>query len=380
MAALEFEWIDSDTGFQALAADWRDLETRARPHAPSRRFVWQHAAWTCVSAPRGCRLRLLVGRHQGRVVLILPLVEEGAYLRFLSSEKFEYRDILVEDSMSADSWADAALATIRTLPGPSCLDLRNIPERSTIASALARTQVGGQRVTEESPVIHLNRYATWDDYTRHLPARMVADQKRQWRRLGQLPGGFVFRTVGPDDVGPVVDWIFDHKLRWAAARNLSVGVLPQEGYQCFIKAILSDALVRDRAVLCCIAGEDRIASAGFGFIQDQRFNFYMFAYDADFGALSPSRLLLEGLIKWCMNRRLTMFDFLPGHEAYKRVWADDAVPVFDVLIPLTLRGRLRLFWSRHAVGWLTGLQWLRRRYESLPAPLRSRLRRVLLAE
>ncbi len=380
LAAIEFEWIRTDAGFQALAVEWQQLCGRARDHSLSRRFAWQWLAWTCVAAPRGCRLRLLVGRVDARIVLILPLMQEGIYLRFLSSEKFEYRDILVEDAAQTDVWVAAALTTMRALPGPACLDLRDMLASSTLGSVFASLDSGGLKRIDESPVIRLDRFACWDDYARHLPARMVADQKRQWRRLGRLAGGFAFRVATIDEVGPMVDWIFTHKLRWAAARGMQVGVFDSDGYRLFSKSILDEALAEGRALLCCIDGEQGVASAGFGFIHDNRFVFYAFAYDAEYAALSPSRLLMEGVIRWCLESKLSTFDFLPGDEAYKRVWADDTLPVIDVLLPLTLAGRTRLFWSRRAVGWMARKHRLRSGYDRLPASLRSRLRELLLAD
>ena len=377
---IEFEWIGSDAGFRALAPTWQQLCGRARPNSLSRGFAWQWAAWTHVAAPRGCLLRLLVGRVGERVVLILPLVREGTYLRFLSSEKFEYRDMLVEDAVQADTWVAAALATLRALRGPACLDLRDIPASSSIGRAFAAMQAGGLRRIDESPIIRLDRFDSWDEYARHLPPRMLADQRRQWRRLARLPGGFAFRIAAAEEVAPMVDWIFTHKLRWAAARAVQVGVFDSDGYRDFVKSVLCDAMADGRAMLCCIDGEPGIASAGFGFLHDSRFVFYAFAYDTEYATLSPSRLLLEQIVRWCLARRLSTFDFLPGDEVYKRVWANDTLPVIDVLMALNLRGRIRLFWSRNAFDWMVRSRWLRDHYDRLPPAHRARLRRLLLAD
>ncbi len=380
VAKIDFEWIATEEKFQALAPQWQQLCDRARTHSLSRGFVWQWAAWTHVAAPRGCLLRLLVGRVDNRVVLILPLVREGIYLRFLSSEKFEYRDVLVEDAAQADTWVAAVLAEIRALRGPACLDLRDILASSTLGRAFATLETGGLRRIDGSPIIRLDRFAASDDYSRHLPAHMVADQRRQWRRLARLPGGFAFRIAAVQEIEPMVDWIFTHKLRWATERQIQVGVFDSDGYRRFIKSVLGDAMTEGRAMLCCIDGEPGIASAGFGFIHDDRFVFYAFAYDNEYASLSPSRLLLESLIGWCLDQKLSTFDFLPGNEAYKRIWADDTLPVIDVLLALNLRGRFRLSWSRRAFGWVVRSRWLRSRYDLLPPRQRARLRKLLLAD
>ena len=49
---------------------------------------------------------------------------------------------------------------------------------------------------------------------------------------------------------------------------------------------------------------------------------------------------LERLVHLCFERGLHTLDFMPGEEAYKRIWATDYVQTESYTGPLSWRGRL----------------------------------------
>lgn len=310
-----FSVVTDATKFRALEADWRNLCGRAAPTNVFRLFDWQWRAWQHIASVQGCRLRILVGRIDARVVLIWPLVLDGPLLRFLCSEKFEYRDILVEREREAPAWIAAAWRHAARLPGGHALQLSDVPAGSVLGGFLDGSTLRGLRRELGSPVIRLDRFAGWEAYAASLPKRLIADQKRQWRRLENMAGGYQFHIVSHAvEIDALVDWIFTHKLAWAAERSISTGIYSKASYRTFIKDVLESYLASGRLLLCRLSVEDAILSAGFGFVHPERFIFYMFAYDAAYGGLSPSRLLMERMIRWCMECGLASFDFLPGPE------------------------------------------------------------------
>jgi len=376
-----FTTVTDTAGFRALEADWRELCQRAAPHSFFSLYDWQCHAWQHIASARGCRLRILVGRVGTRVVLIWPLVLDGRWIRFLGSEKFEYRDILVEQGTEAARWIAAAWQRASRLAGGDMLELREIPAGSLLEDFFGRSVRHGLRRELASPVIRLDRFAGWEAYAASLPKRLVADQQRQWRRLAKMSGDYRFHVVcDAGEIDSLVDWIFTHKLAWAARRSIDTGIYPTPAYRGFIKAVLHDCLASGNLMLCRLGTADDILSAGFGFVHAGKFVFYMFAYDARYGALSPSRLLMEQMIRWCMERGLTVFDFLPGQEPYKRVWADGEERVVDCFTPVTLLGHGRMVWMSYVVGPLASQDWLLRWYFAVPRPLRMALRRSLAAD
>jgi CelD/BcsL family acetyltransferase involved in cellulose biosynthesis len=380
-AVIRFSVITDSPGFRALEADWRALCERASPHSFFNLFDWQWRAWQHVASARKCCLRILVGRVDERIVLIWPFVLDGRLIRFLCSEKFEYRDVLVEQGPRAASWIMAAWRYVRRLPGGDVLELRNIPASSSLCGLLDEKIPYVLRRDESSPVIQLDRFSEWAAYAASLPKRLVADQERQWRRLHALPGGPQFHVVSDAaEIDVLVDWIFTHKLAWAAQRCIETGVYPTVAYRNFIKSAVHDGLASGNLLLCRLSAAGEILSAGFGFVHGTKFVFYMFAYDAAYATFSPSRLLMERIIRRCMELGLTRFDFLPGPEHYKWVWADTSEGVVDYLIPVTLLGHGRMFSSRYLLALLSSQRWLAPCFRAIPAFLRRLAWRRLAAE
>lgn len=377
MGAISFTWCRNEASVLALRQEWEALGLRARAHLSTVLFSYQWAAWRHVARPRGWQLRVLSGRSEGRLVLVLPMMQRRRRLRFLGSEKFEYRDVLVEDGPQADAWIGEAVGHLARCPGVAVLDLQDVAADGALGVALSRLALSGAQGRSESPVIRLDGFAGWDDYARSLPKSLMADQKRQWRRVEAGAEPMRFRLVEAGEADRLLDWMLARKLRWAAARGIDPGIMATQDYRRLLKALVGDAMARKAALFGRLGSAGRIASAGFGYIEHDRFVFFMFAYDEDLATFSPSRLLQEELIRCCFACGVALFDFLPGEEAYKRVWARDAVPVLNLLVPLTAPARARIVWSRKAVPWLARQTLLRIGYDWLPRRVRQGLRWAL---
>ena len=59
----------------------------------------------------------------------------------------------------------------------------------------------------------------------------------------------------------------------------------------------------------------------------------------DLGYTSPGDFLFFENIKEASERGFDLYDFSVGDEPYKRLWCDLETQNFDVLLPLTLKGR-----------------------------------------
>ena len=90
--------------------------------------------------------------------------------------------------------------------------------------------------------------------------------------------------------------------------------------------------------------------------------------------LSPARLLLERLVRWCFDRGLAEFDFMPGDQEYKAQWSDGELPVIDHHVPIGVIGRAKLAWHVSGLATLARHPGLRALYQRLPPSIRRRLR------
>ncbi len=367
--------------FDALGPAWDDLYRRAGIDNLFMRFDWQRRAWEAVGAS-GCRsLRVLVGRVPGGAdapaALIWPLVRDGCYLRSLSSDTVEYRDILVSPGADAERWLAAAWAVVSRMPSIHCLLLQDVRQDSQVA-CLLRGKAGAKAVTP-SRYLRLGHFGSLAAYLETLPKHMQADQRRQWRRVAAR-GTVQYRRV-EDDAGllTTLEWLFEQKLQWAETKGHPSDKLRSAAYRAFIKDVCRSAQVAGELVATALTVDGQTISAGFGFRVGATFIFYMFAYDAAWENYSPSRLYLERLIGQCVEEGISVFDLMPGAMAYKEVWGNASVDVADYFVPLSIVGSGLVAWHASGiVNWLQGGP-AHRAYGKLPAAIRRPITRRLLA-
>ena len=79
--------------------------------------------------------------------------------------------------------------------------------------------------------------------------------------------------------------------------------------------------------------------------------------EGNWGKYSPGRLLLEHLIEWSIQNKLKVFDFTIGGEHYKKDWCDTETPLFEILKPFTLKGKMYVM-AQHTKQTVKDIPWL----------------------
>ena len=105
---LTIEILEGQEGLDSLEVDWTALCERVAAYHCSQTFYWAVHAWRYVARRGGCRLRILVGRNQGRLALVWPLVIRRHGLWSLADwlgSTYEYRDVLVEQNPVSEEWS-----------------------------------------------------------------------------------------------------------------------------------------------------------------------------------------------------------------------------------------------------------------------------------
>lgn len=376
-----FDVVRDEAGLLALAPWWQALVNGMADAQLHQRFDWQWQAWDSTVRALGHELRVIVGRRKGVPVLIWPLVRDGDHVSFLSCGQTEYRDIIVADD-APDAWLDAAWRVAIGMAGANCLILPDVRADARLAALLRRQAAHAYRVQRRTWLIDIAAFADFDAYWAARPKRLVADQRRQWRRAAELPGGVRFEAAGRTaEAEAWLDWFFTAKLAWMAGRGISTRAFGSPEYRDFVRGTTQDAMARDGLLVGRLVSGDGadIVSVGFGYVMAGRFVFQSFAFNPAYQAISPSRLLLEHLVRWCFARGLSTLDFLPGDTAYKEQWATGTLEVVDHLVPLSLLGRAKLAWHTLALGPMARHPGIRGLYQRLPAGLRERMRGTMAA-
>lgn len=349
---LCFSVIEDSAAFLELEPDWRELYRRVGTSHYCQDFSWCWRVWECVASRWGRRLRLIVGRQAGRVVLIWPLMLEGRVLRCLSSDTLEYRDVLVEESEYTDLYLKYAWNVAVHIKGVDFFLFQNSRSPSNLERLIAYAgRLNWSRRFDSDPVIRLAGFEGWDAYAATLRKSLVGDQKRQWRRAGLALPALEFVVVrGAGDIDGLLDWMFFHKFGLLDRKGIGGRSFRSAEVRDFFGGIARDALERDALYLSKLCAGPDILSAGMGYKFGKRFLFHMFSYDRTWENLSPSRLLLEKTIRWCFDNGIEEFDFMPGGGDYKLLWTNDRVGLCSYSAPKNLRGALAEGFNKLVAG------------------------------
>ena len=377
LSDFQVEFVRDEAAFAALATAWRALERRCGEALSALGFDETWRAWTLVARPLGARLAIVVGRQDGAVVLIWPLVRRGRMVEALGGNPSGPNDILLAPDPCQAARAEAAWQAMRRALGGSCLVLRGVPETSPIL------RLGGHRrrfrAQHQVWIIRLADWGGWERYEKHLPRRLLADQRRQWRRVAELEGEVRFRRARTrDEAAAQLEAYTALKQHWLAARGISNQQFSPGPYRDFEQANRLALFDAGKLLVGRLGSEEATLSVGYGIVRGERFLFEGFVYDQRFARLSPSRLLLEHLVRWCFEQRLEVFDFLPGDVAYKQQWGEAREAVFEQIMPLDAWGQALAMWHHGGLRRLARLGWLRAAYRRLPRRLRHAAQRLLL--
>ena len=379
-ADIRFEFVEASDAFRAIETEWRDLCARTTGHGYFQRFAWQWRVWQHVASARGRRLCILVGRSEGRIVLLWPLMRDGRQIRLLASDKVEYRDLIVEDGPHAKAWMAGAWDTVRSMKNIDVLLFQDVRSGSNLDQLLRSHCTKGWKHDRRSHVIRLDRFDGWDDYAKTLSKKMISDQRRQWRRIAADGAQVRFEILNSkEDVQEGLDWMLHHKLAWLRASGINDDTFGSPEYTDFIHDVVQNAFDAKYLFFSRLRVGEITVAAGLGYKCGSEFTFHMFTYDAAWQSYSPGRLLQERIIRWCFDNGVALFDFMPGEEGYKAIWANDEFWVTDYLVPLTLRGAAIIRWHASGLSTLAEKDWLKHVYRCLPRGVRRRLNAALLA-
>jgi CelD/BcsL family acetyltransferase involved in cellulose biosynthesis len=148
----------------------------------------------------------------------------------------------------------------------------------------------------------------------------------------------------------VLDAFFKQKS--ARMRTLGVSdVFAEPGVRRFIEAAATEQLGDGSAVieLYALSVDDMIVATMGGIVGDGRFcAMFNSILPGRYAVESPGEQLIVNLVRQCCGRGLNTFDLGIGESRYKRLFCEDAEPLFDTYLPLTKAGHLL------SVGFKTG--------------------------
>lgn len=165
-----------------------------------------------------------------------------------------------------------------------------------------------------------------------------ADSRRQMRRLAKI-GNLRFKVAGDfSDVNVLTSKMIEQKARRyqeTGMRNLFEDDMYRKFYLNTAKDLVQTGFVHVSGLFL----DDVIIAIHLGLIYRNRFYYLMPSFEGgSWARYSPGRLLLEYLIKWCLDNRIEVFDFTVGDDSYKYYWANQEMKLYEYYESANLKG------------------------------------------
>lgn len=354
MSCLSFETVVDEEELQALEPEWRALFGRRSGQRYFQSFGYVLRAWQHVARPRGHRLCVVVGRRDGKAVLIWPLARHKNGLarmaEWIGGEHSHYQDVLVEDGPEAGAWTEQAWNHVLRTQGVDIMWLNHMNDDAALRPLIHRMQ-GVATFAEEAPYIEWSDWSDWPAYYRERSRSLRKDLRRRRRRL-EDKGEIEFRILTTrDEVVETLDWMLEKKTGWMERKGLRMhkGGLDTDDTQAFHRAFIADACDDGIVRLAALTVDGEAIAADLLLLCGRTLVDYMAAFDHTWEQFAPGKLLQEDVLKWS-REQCDIYDFMPFGESYKYLWAPKYRNTTTYLIPCSAWGRIMVAWRRSRVG------------------------------
>jgi CelD/BcsL family acetyltransferase involved in cellulose biosynthesis len=343
--------IRDRTGFDALEVEWTALFERVgRPEQLFQTFEWL-SCWADHFLDATDSLRIVVGRRDGRLVMVWPLMETQGPLGFtklawMGEPVGQYGDALIEPGPAARASLAAGWRAVRALNADAAL------LRKTRADSNVATLLGEEALLCEQTLAPFARFGGKADFTAalsHRSAKTQSSRRRLLRRLKET-GVIAFESGADTASAPkLLRRAFAMKREWLLRRGLYSGPIESDAMLAFFVDFATRAPKQVTTLIDAIRRDGEAVSIGVTLACKGVGFGHILAHDTDCDKQGAGVLLAEHVMKSCFERGFERYDMLAPYDAYKSEWADDSVPVADYVMGFTPRGRIfARLWSSAA--------------------------------
>lgn len=222
------------------------------------------------------------------------------------------------------------------------LHLRDVPREGDVLDTLtqclrAQGFLVGFDHPMDSPYIPLP--ASFDDLFQRLDRHFRQNLRRRRRRLaehGEL--GFEVVTGGDDLDAALEDALVIEAAGWKGHGGTAIRSRPDQVgfYSAWVRLLARDRRLR----LCFLTVGGRRIAFHLGFVSRRRYWLPKCGFDESFRECSPGQLLMEDVLRRCMEERLEGFEFLGHAMPWKHDWTPLVHPHANLwAFRTTARGR-----------------------------------------
>lgn len=315
-----------------LGGEWRALCAEGPSSDPFFRPEWIEA-YLRAFEPKA-RLRVVVVRAEGRVRLILPLVEERATLRGFPVRKLRAaagvhscRFDLIHGEGDPAPWIRAAWSHLRETGGWDVIELCDVP-RGGAGEALAKLAADdghpvGAWESMRTPFVPLAGVKGIDEVMARTGSHFRANLRRRTRRLAET-GPLRLRKIDaadPEELGRFYDL---EKRGWKGAKGTAIAC-DRRTLQFYGEIAAWGAKEGILSLRALMAG-DSVIAMHFGLTAGGRYLLPKPAYDPAHASCSPGQILLHEVLRDSIDRGLRELDFLGPWMDWKADWTKEVRP------------------------------------------------------
>jgi CelD/BcsL family acetyltransferase involved in cellulose biosynthesis len=180
---------------------------------------------------------------------------------------------------------------------------------------------------------------SWAMLEQGISASWRKDIRRLARRLGERAPWRYVECDTPDQRAAAIDFVLRHKAAQLADDADALANHRRVFAPLARTIFVGETVGRARIHVATIEAEGRPIAAHLGFVDRERFYYYVPTYDPAFQAFSPGNLLMFELLRRACEMRVPVFDLLRGDYAYKGRLTDQAVELASYVEALTIAGR-----------------------------------------
>jgi CelD/BcsL family acetyltransferase involved in cellulose biosynthesis len=240
----------------------------------------------------------------------------------------DYLDLLLPSETRAARSATAVLLDWLIQAGNwDLLDFPTLPcewpTAELLTSAAAQRGLRTLQIrTHRRPFIALN--GTWESYLASRPAKLRYNLRARQRRLAKMGDMRYGHYTSPDQVTEQLGRAVEvHAQRWRGQHTSTIFSSSVRARSFYAEAIRRMA-GRGWLDFSTLELDGRCLAFCLGFTVQDKFYYYLPAFDPVYARFAPSTLLLAHLIETAFARGLREFDFMLGEEPYKEQWASGA--------------------------------------------------------
>ena len=310
----------------SLAPEWGALCAEGRHNQPFYRPEWI-AAYLRAFEPQA-RVVLIAPRRGGRLVGVLPLIEErigvlgkGATRLRAPANVHSNRLDLIHGAGDGDAAIELIWRTLTDLLGWDILDFRDVPEDGAFLRLLALAERAGfatfSRETLRSPYVPLDAFTPSADILAPLDKEFRHQLRRRLRKLKSLGPVRVERVDRTDH--EALDRFFAlEQSGWKGQSGTAIACRPDTRQ--FYTEVSSAAGDRGYLVLHELWCGEQPVAIGLGMALDGRYFKIKSGMDERFRAVGPGHLLEAETMRDLVDRSFSEFDMLGHNDEFKAKW------------------------------------------------------------